>query len=214
LNKLKEERVRKVLEPMLMGEDFYDFFSDDYQYVKDLGLIKRAGSIILPANPIYAEVIIRTLTYGTQQRFLAEKPKADFPYYLKEGRIDVNYLLEDFQQFWRENSAIWIEEFDYKEAAPHLILQAFLQRVINGGGDIIREMAANTKRSDLCIMYEGEKYPIELKIWRGEKTITEGLEQIEEYMDIFNSKEGWLVIFNQNTEMSWDEKIYDRIKNG
>jgi hypothetical protein len=173
-----------------------------------LGLIKRVGSKIIPSNPIYAEVIIRTLTYGTQQNFISEKPNADMPNYLKEGRIDINLLIHDFQQFWRENSAIWIEKFQYKEAAPHLILQAFLQRVINGGGDIIREPAANTKRSDLCIVYEGKKYPIELKIWRGTKTLQEGLEQIAGYMDTFGSQEGWLLIFNRNPDISWDEKIY------
>ena len=36
-------------------------------------------------------------------------------------------LLRDFQQFWRDNSDIWQGKFDYKEAEPHLVLQAFLQ---------------------------------------------------------------------------------------
>ena len=208
LNKLHEERVRKIIEPMIMGEDFYEFLSDDYQYAVDLGLIKRDEYKIIPANPIYAEVIIRTLSYGSQQKFISEKSQANIPNYLKDGKIDVNALLRYFQCFWRENSGIWVEKFQYKEAAPHLILQAFLQRVINGGGDIKREMAANTKRSDLCIVYEGEKYPIELKIRRGEKTLQEGLEQLSEYMDIFGSNEGWLLIFDRNPEVSWDEKIY------
>jgi hypothetical protein len=61
------------------------------------------------------------------------------PRYLKNGRIDMDFLMRDFQQFWRENSAIWEERFLYKEAAPHLILMAFLQRVVNGGGQILRE---------------------------------------------------------------------------
>ncbi|MBI4026212.1 MAG: hypothetical protein HY360_14590 [Verrucomicrobia bacterium] len=36
---------------------------------------------------------------------------------------------------------MWRERFDYKEAAPHLVLMAFLQRVLNGGNRIVREMA-------------------------------------------------------------------------
>jgi hypothetical protein len=35
-------------------------------------------------------------------------------------------LLKEFQQFYRENSAIWLEKFEYKEAGPHLIVMAFL----------------------------------------------------------------------------------------
>lgn len=42
--------------------------------------------------------------------------------------------MQAFQQFFRENSAAWLTGIDYKEAAPQLLLQAFLQRVINGGG--------------------------------------------------------------------------------
>ena len=122
--------------------------------------------------------------------------------------MDINCLMRDFQQFWRENSDIWIEKFQYKEAAPHLILQAFLQRVMNGGGGIIREMAAGTKRTDLCVVYGGKKYPIELKIQRSRKTLQEGLEQTAEYMETYGCREGWLVIFNRNPEISWDEKIY------
>jgi hypothetical protein len=81
-----------------------------------------------------------------------------------DGTIDMNGLLKGFQDFWRENGEIWIEKYEYKEAAPHLILQAFLQRVINGGGQIIREYAAGTKRFDLCILFNKNKYAIELKI--------------------------------------------------
>jgi hypothetical protein len=120
----------------------------------------------------------------------------------------MDFLMRDFQQFWRENSEIWLGRFDYSEAAPHLIMMAFLQRVINGGGQLIREMAAGRGRLDLCVMYGDEKYPIELKLWRGEKTRAQGVEQTLRYMDVYGAREGWLAIFNRDTDASWDEKIY------
>ncbi|MDR1298716.1 MAG: AAA-like domain-containing protein, partial [Oscillospiraceae bacterium] len=61
LERLKEERVRRVIEPIILGEYVADRLSDDYRYVKDLGLISDADSKLKPANPIYAEVIARTL---------------------------------------------------------------------------------------------------------------------------------------------------------
>jgi hypothetical protein len=39
-------------------------------------------------------------------------------------------------------------------------MMGFLQRVVNGGGQIIREMALGNDRLDLCLIYEGERYPI------------------------------------------------------
>ena len=62
LERLKEERVRRVIEPMLWDEEFYDRLSDDYQYVIDLGLIKNIEGKIQPSSPIYGEVIARTLS--------------------------------------------------------------------------------------------------------------------------------------------------------
>jgi hypothetical protein len=208
LERLREERVRKVIEPIITGEYVADRLSDDFQYVKDLGLISDANGKLCPANPIYAEVIARALTYTAQQTLTEDNSTYMLPRYLKDGRIDIDYLMRDFQQFWRENSDIWLKRFDYDEAAPHLILMAFLQRVINGGGQIIREMAAGRGRLDLCVICAGEKYPIELKLWRGEKSRSQGIEQILRYMDVCGAKEGWLVIFNRDAGADWDDKIY------
>jgi hypothetical protein len=209
LERLKEDRVRKVVEAVIMGGDV-DEFSDDFYFTCDLGLIRANEEDITPANPIYSEVIIRTLNH-TLQRNLQKNAVYQIPRYLKNGQIDVDFLMRDFQQFWCENSAIWEEKFDYKESAPHLIMMAFLQRVINGGGDIRREIAAGTGRLDLCIEYDKNnkrKYPIELKIRYGEKTVAEGLEQLARYMDTLRCKEGWLAVFDRRKTVKWDNKLF------
>jgi hypothetical protein len=207
LERLKEDRVRKIIEAVILGQ-LINTSSDDFYYTRDLGLIRVTPEKIEPANPIYAEVIVRTLNHDLQYNLSRNADTYRMPRYLKNGRIDMDYLLKDFQQFWRENSAIWIERFEYKEAAPHLILMAFLQRVVNGGGQIHREMAAEKGYLDLCVIYEGEKYPIELKLWRGEKTLEKGLGQISRYMDAYGCSEGWLAIFDRRPEINWDDKLY------
>jgi hypothetical protein len=148
------------------------------------------------------------LSFDTQEQLVFEKPDFIIPRYMKAGKIDINYLLTDFQQFWRENSDIWIEKVQYKEAAPHLILQGFLQRVVNGGGHIIRDMAAGTGRLDLGVVYEGTTYPIEIKLWKGEVYYQNGLEQTARYIDIYGNKEGWLLVVDQRKGTTWEEKIY------
>jgi AAA+ ATPase superfamily predicted ATPase len=206
--RLKEDRVRNIIEAVILGEDISPS-SDDFHYTRDLGLIRESSNKIEPANPIYAEVIVRTLNYDLQYK-LQRDTLHQMPRYLKDGRIDMDFLMRDFQQFWRENSAIWQERFLYKEAASHLILMAFLQRVVNGGGQILREMAAERGFLDLCLIYEEQKYPIELKLWRGEKTLTQGLEQTARYMNAYGCLEGWLAIFDRRPEMTWDDKLYMR----
>jgi AAA+ ATPase superfamily predicted ATPase len=208
LERLKEDRVRRIIEPMILGEGFIDRDSDDFLYTRNLGLIRVIGSRELPANPIYAEVIVRRLSALTQKELGDPKYPYQMSRYLKNGRIDMDALMKDFQQFWRENSAIWIDRYEYREAAPHLVLMAFLQRIINGGGQIIREMAAGTGRMDICLVYEDKKYPIELKLRKGAKYLEEGLEQTARYIDTCGCDEGWLAVFDRRPDIRWDDKIY------
>ena len=215
LERLKENRVRNIVEPLILGEEVVDTGSDDYLYTRDLGLIRELGSTAVPANPIYAELMIRALTWNTQRLIGNECKEQEAPHYIKGGRLDMDILLGDFQQYWRENSEIWKERYrkhyyEYEEAAPHLVLQAFLQRVMNGGGRIIREMALGSRRADLCVVFEGRSYPIELKLFRGEKSINEGITQLSAYMDKMGTDAGWLVLFDRDAAKPWDEKIYLR----
>ncbi|MCO6479916.1 MAG: ATP-binding protein, partial [Phaeodactylibacter sp.] len=202
LERLKEERVRKVMEPVITGEKYaISITDDDTQYCLDLGLLKSENKVLKPANKMYAEVIIRALSYDTQFHLESQVEN----HWIKPDKsLDMDGLLKAFQQFWRENSGIWQEKYQYKEAAPHLILQAFLQRVINAGGEISREYAANRGRLDLCVHFGSNKYPIEIKLHYGPKTIPEGLEQLGVYMDQVGENEGWLVVFDRREEANWE----------
>jgi len=205
LFRLKEERVRKVIEPIILGTpNEINILDDDTQYCLNLGIIKNENKILTPANKIYNEVIIRELSYNTQYHLETQVKNI---WITKDNKIEMSGLLKGFQQFWRENSKIWIEKYDYKEAAPHLILQAFLQRIINGGGHILREYAAGSERMDICVVYQNYKYPIELKIKYSKSVKEKGIEQLSNYMDTIGEKEGWLIIFDRNPETSWDSKI-------
>lgn len=204
LERLKEERVRRIVEPMLLGKELaIDYLADDCQYCLDLGLIENDRGVLQPANLIYGEVIARTLSYNAQYSLTTDYINR----WMTNDAIDMNALLREFQVFWRENSDMWVERFQYKEAAPHLILQAFLQRVVNGGAYISREFATGRKRLDLCVHYAEQKYPIELKIHYGPKTEPDGLRQLAEYMDTLGCGEGWLIIFDRDPNRTWDEKI-------
>uniref|UniRef100_UPI0005B893DC AAA-like domain-containing protein n=1 Tax=Tepidimonas taiwanensis TaxID=307486 RepID=UPI0005B893DC len=133
-DKLREPRVHRVMSALLASEEpvtLADISPDDKQYVEDLGLIVTRPQIRI-ANRIYREVIPRELTWVAQSYITHEQP-----WYLRaDRRLDIPKLLTAFQQFFREHSEAWIEGFDYKEAGPQLLMQAFLQRIVNGGGRI------------------------------------------------------------------------------
>ncbi|ETR70627.1 MAG: hypothetical protein OMM_03106 [Candidatus Magnetoglobus multicellularis str. Araruama] len=209
LERLNEKRVKKVMQPVLIGEiKVYNPLDDDFQYVIDLGLLKKEKSKLKISNPIYAEVVTRYLSHMAEDTI--EDEQYPISTYFDNDRINMKKLLTDFQSFWRQNSAIWKEKYRYKEAAPHLVLMAFLQRVINSGGHIHRELSTETKRLDLCIEFKREKYPIELKLRYDKQTYTEGKKQIADYMDSLGCDEGWLIVFDQRKNISWKKRLFWR----
>lgn len=207
VDRLKEPRVRNIIDAIITGIDTSrDFPSDDIQYVLDLGLVARRENNLVIANPIYQEVIPRELTYSTQLTM----PQQQLWYVRPDGSIDMHKMLTEFTEFYRENSGIWLDKFDYKESGPHLFTMAFLQRIINGGGKIHREYALGAGRVDLLITWKTQRIVIELKVWRSERqTLINGLAQTARYMDTSNATEGHLIIFDER-EKSWSEKIYNK----
>ena len=214
-DKLKEGRVRRVIEPLLVGGDGFESTADDIEYVQDLGLIARDAPIRI-ANPIYAEVVPRQLTWSTQLKI-----REDPAWYVdSDGALQLDKLLARFQEFFRENAESWVERFHYKEAGPHLLLQAFLQRIVNSGGRVEREHGLGRRRADLLIEWpEGDevrRYVVECKVrherWGLERTVAEGVEQTAAYMDRCGAVAGHLVVFDRSEERSWDEKVFRDVR--
>ena len=225
-DKLQEERVQRVISPMLQGQDL-NVRLDDIQYVEDLGLIRKTKQGQVIANPIYGEIIPRELTVSQQTNLEARYDQA---WYVGEnGRLHVEKLLSAFQAFFREHSESWLERFQYKEAGPQLLMQAFLQRVINSGGRIEREYGLGRMRTDLLLLWplnaaepgqpswtrwQGpvQKVVIELKILYKslESTVADGLKQTWAYMDRCGAADGHLVVFDRRPEVPWKEKIFQR----
>jgi hypothetical protein len=202
VDRLREPRVRRVLEPILAGEFLAaDVLDDDIQFVEDLGLVARSAGLEI-ANPIYREIIPRALTAVTQRSL----PLEHASFIAKDGTLDLDALLEDFRAFWCQHAEFFLERQPYSEAAAQLVFMAFLQRVVNGGGFIDREYAVGSGRIDLCVRWpypEGlQRWAIELKVWRDGRPdpLTEGLEQLSAYLDRLGLDRGTLILFDGRSQ--------------
>ena len=147
-DKLCEERVRRVILPMLAGSKQEAWSVRDLQYVRDLGLV-APGYPVRMANPLYAEVIPCEWTLPLEA-ILAGAVKPEW-YVQADGSLDVAGLLSAFQGYFREHAESWVQCYGHAEAGPQLVLHAYLQRVVNSGGRIGREYAVGRGRTDLLI---------------------------------------------------------------
>ena len=212
--RLREERVRKVLDPILAGaEGRPDFTDDDALYVNDLGLV-TATSPVRIANPIYGEVIPRLLA----RRVEMTMPHDDTRFLRTDGGLEVSALLRAFQQFFRENAEWWSQGSGFREYGAQVLLQAFLQRVVNAGGHITREHGLGRGRTDLLISWRKQDEPqvfvIECKVRRQrdglDEVIRRGALQTAGYAGRSGAAEGHLLVFDRDERKSWEEKVFHR----
>ena len=210
--RMESPEIRKIIETLIAGAaDPCLAENDAFRQCIDLGLVVLGKGTPSVANPIYREVLARQLTYSPQLAI----SEPDWQWETPEGFLNMDALLKEFQKFWRKNSEIWEEKSDYTEAFPHLLLMAFLQRVLNGGGTIDREYAAGRGRLDLAIEYNKKIYIIEIKLIHkynsAEEVLTEGLDQITKYRDrIDNTAPAYLVIFDrrpENKNKPWEDRL-------
>ena len=220
-DKLREDRVRRVVEPMLSGVDERRATNHDIEYVRDLGLIARDAPVRI-ANPIYAEVVPRELGW-----ILQEELDLNTTWYVDaDGGLNLDKLMEAFQDFFRRHSEHWKNRFMYEEAWPQILLQAYLHRVVNGGGRIEREYGLGRGRVDLLLVWPQSlppeesggvrvrEYVVECKVVRVgdglESTVRDGVEQTAGYMVRCAAEAGHLVVIDQREGRSWEEKVFRR----
>jgi type II secretory pathway predicted ATPase ExeA len=206
--RLREDRVKAIIEPILAGQALPNTSNEDRQYLVDLGLLIRdpAGGLVI-ANPIYREVLPRILAQGPQDSLPTISPT----WLTATGELNTERLLQAFLEFWLQHGEALLKSASYPEIAPHLVLMAFLHRVINGGGTLEREYAIGRDRMDLCLRYGAVTLGIELKVWRTARPdpIAKGLEQLAGYLKRLGQTSGWLVIFDRRQNAP---ALEDRLK--
>ena len=208
-HKLEEERVRRVVEPLLSGGEVRHH-ARDLEYVRDLGLIAAADPPRI-ANPIYREVVPRELGYVLQSSL-----DIQVAWYVDDdGGLDMDKLLSAFRTFFGEHAEHWLGHLGaYREAAPQLILQSYLQRVVNGGGRIEREYGLGRGRTDLLVLWPREsgqpsdlweRFVVECKVLRDTDrkslawTVEKGVKQTLGYMKQCRAEEGHLVVMDRRS---------------
>jgi hypothetical protein len=209
--RLEDPAVRKMMETFFSGEmDIKLADSEGFRLCLDLGLVDIEDGALIIANPIYREVLARQITFSPQLSI----PKPEWKWAKADGTLDMDALLRNFQEFWRNNSETWEEMSDFTEAFPHLVLMAFLQRVTNGNGRIEREYAAGRGRMDLAIEYKGAWNIIEIKLLRKNRSFdrvkAEGIKQILQYRERIDPDAAcYLVIFDRRAaeKPDWAERL-------
>ena len=125
--------------------------------------------------------------------------------YIKSNQLVVENVLRRFQLFMKENYTT--KDLHFIEREGRLIFLSFLKPIINGKGyDFKEPVVGDERRMDVVVTYNNHRDVIELKIWRGEEYHKAGLQQLSDYLDLYNLNKGYLLIFDFNKNKTYKEE--------
>ena len=197
-NLQNNDKLFQFIYEILIANESKDYIEDDKQVylAKTYGIIRDDNGKCKIHNRIFSHRFYDLILSILNNSGKFEPSYSDFKYF-KGNNIDLEYILLRFQSFFKENYSHTDQKFIEREG--RLIFLSFLQPIINGKGFVFKEpVVGNDRRMDIVITHNNKKYVIELKIWRGEEYHQNGLEQLNNYLDIYSHKKGYLLIFNFN----------------
>ena len=192
-----KERLRDML---MRGRDV-----DFSPYDETQNQLRMYGFTTVRANKtVLANRVFETLLYDY---FLAEESggvvresaAVSRSKFVRDGRLDMCAVLEGFRRTYVEVFGPPEEGERFGEFDGRRQFLLYLKPIINGTGNYyIEAQTRDQTRTDVIVDYLGERFVVELKIWRGRSRHEEGEEQLRGYLEHFGLSVGYLLSFNFN----------------
>ena len=126
--------------------------------------------------------------------------------FIENGELNILLILQRFQLFLKEHNSS--KDNKFLEKNGRLLLMSFLRPIINGKGFLFKEnVTAEDRKMDLVITFNNKRYVIELKIWYGEKYLSDGIQQLCDYLDSYSLDTGFILIYNFNKNKKYETKV-------
>ena len=117
--------------------------------------------------------------------------------FVQDGKLNMVMILKGFIRTYTEIYGPVTDRFKEKDGRELFLL--YLKPIINGTGNYyIEAQTRDQTRTDVIVDYLGQRYVIELKIWRGPRYNAEGERQISEYLNYFGLTVGYMLSFSFN----------------
>ena len=120
---------------------------------------------------------------------------------IENGRLNMDKLLERYVTVFDDIYEGKADTFSEEEGRRRFLL--FIRPIINGTGNYyVESRTRNNERMDIVIDYLGERFVVELKIWRGEAYHEKGEQQLANYLDYYHLDKGYMLTYSFNKNKS------------
>ncbi|WP_296332774.1 AAA-like domain-containing protein [uncultured Treponema sp.] len=194
--------MKNMLKEILYDGEKIPYNADDreVQIATMFNFIKNAGGKVKLSNRIFETRMYNlfqfeaTVSKSEEDNEIIRNGSIDTPLFIKNGKLDMKKVLERFCVHFNEIYDTKDEKFIEKQGRKFFLF--FLKPIINGTGNYYVEAETrDERRMDVVVDYVGERFVIELKIWRGDSYNEQGEQQLSEYLDYYGLEKGYLISF-------------------
>lgn len=193
--------LEKIIYSILFGGKriIYNPYDRSIDIAMMFGFIKNENGSVAIANRIFEMQLYNYFLSknAAQNSEISVAASNDRNQYIQNGRLDMKLVLEKFVEHFDSIYGDQREEFDEEEGRRRFLL--YLRPIINGTGNYyIESETRNARRMDIVVDFLGERFIIELKIWRGNAYNERGEKQLSDYLDYFHLEKGYMLSYNFN----------------
>ena len=190
-----EESLRGLL---MRGEEM-DFspYDETQKQLRMYGFVIERGSKLVMANRIFESLLYDYFLAQEQRGPVRAAALDERSRFTEGGRLNMRAVLEGFRRTYEEVFGPLVDRFAEKDGRELFLL--YLKPIINGTGNYyIEAQTRDRTRTDVIVDYAGERFVVELKIWRGPRYNADGERQVADYLDHFGLNVGYMLSFNFN----------------
>ena len=123
--------------------------------------------------------------------------------FIENGHLQMEKLLKHYVTVFDDIYEGKADSFSEEEGRRRFLL--FIRPIINGTGNYyVESRTRNNERMDIVIDYSGERFVVELKIWRGEAYHEKGELQLANYLNHYHLDKGYLLTYSFNKNKNSD----------
>jgi len=186
----------------------YNPQQDEIVQMQMYGLIRNERGTVRIANRIFETMLYNLFLSDEELKNNVFARAGDLArnQFVTDGVLNMRLILQKFIDTYIEVFGPLDEKFKEKDGREQFLL--YLKPIINGTGNYyIEAQTRDQTRTDVIVDYLGQRYIIELKIWRGPRYNAEGEKQIAEYLNYFGLTFGYMLSFNFNKNKETGVKL-------
>ncbi|MEZ4728843.1 MAG: hypothetical protein R3E79_17050 [Caldilineaceae bacterium] len=158
--------------------------------------------------PLYSKRLIaafRPAINGDVQYFASGHDT--FREYVTANGLDLAAILNKYRDYVERRGFHAFDTAHLKEGAWHYSLDGFINFFLEQlGGESFIEVPSGRRRTDILILYRGQKYIIETKIFTTQTRFKQGKTQLAAYLATEGVSEGYYVVFSN--KHARDDTLY------